>query len=207
MEIGQILGFWSVALMLTMTPGADWAVVINSSTKRSVAMPTIAGLASGYIAVVLAVSIGLASLLAANPIIFNVMAYAGAGYLAWLGSNAIFKSGPAISVENANASSVNRHFFKGFSLSTLNPMALLLLLVLLPQFTSKTGSWPMVYQLLLLGSLFVICVVFVYSAIALGAGKMINSKPRLGNLVQRLSGLVMIGLAIWLIAGHLISLF
>lgn len=206
MEIGQILGFWSLALMLTMTPGSDWAVVINSSSRRSIAMPTIAGIASGYIAIVLAVSIGLASLLAANPIIFNVMAYAGAGYLAWLGSTALFKRKSELAASQEAAKSANRYFIKGFSLSTLNPTALILLLVLLPQFTSSSASWPMIFQLMLLGSLFVLCVIVVYSAIALGAGKVLTVRPALTIWVQRTSGLIMLGLALWMIFGRLLGL-
>ena len=82
-------------------------------------------------------------------------------------------------------------FARGAGVSGINPKGHLLLLALLPQFTSADG-WPPSAQMLVLGGLHLLDCVVVYSLVALMARRILSARPRASAIVTRTSGALML---------------
>lgn len=192
MDSSQIFGFWAVALLLTLTPGSDWAFVISAGVRGRIAIPAIAGMVTGYSLIIGAVSVGLGAIMVSNHAVMNVITGAGSLYLIYLGLKAIRGNAkPELSGAGASVSWVSQ-FARGAGVTSINPNGIMLLLVLLPQFSSSRVSFPPTLQLLVLGSLFLICIVVVYTALALLSKKVLDSRPTATVLVSKLSGTAML---------------
>jgi threonine/homoserine/homoserine lactone efflux protein len=47
-DIAAIGAFWLVALLLIVTPGADWAFTLSAAMRGNAVVPAVAGLVAGY---------------------------------------------------------------------------------------------------------------------------------------------------------------
>ncbi len=94
------LAFFSVSLIVIVTPGPDTAVTIRNTLigGRSGGVLTALGIASGQTIWAFATSIGIVTLLVASEPLFLMVKYAGAAYLAFLGAQALREAvWPAVS--------------------------------------------------------------------------------------------------------------
>jgi threonine/homoserine/homoserine lactone efflux protein len=198
MTAAAIFGFWGVSALLVLTPGADWAYAIAAGARRR-AVPSIAGIVSGYALVVLAVAVGVGALVAGTPLLLGALTVGGALYLIWIGLNGLLRTPAPLAAEDGRGDgSPWSSFLRGAGVSGFNPKGLLVLLALVPQFTTRDAAWPPAAQMLLLGGLFVATCAVVYSGVALLARFVLVSRPRSAAVVARISGAAMtlIGLAL-----------
>jgi threonine/homoserine/homoserine lactone efflux protein len=87
-DLTTYLAFLAAVLVMQVTPGPDMALVIGRGVGqgRRVAFCTVLGfMVAGLIQVPLLV-LGVASLLHASPLAFDLMRWLGAAYLIWLGA-------------------------------------------------------------------------------------------------------------------------
>lgn len=89
---------------------------------------------------------------------------------------------------------------KGLCVSGLNPKVFLLFLAVLPQFTDKHGSWPLPVQMIAMGMVHLVSCGAVYFLVGYGARIVLKSRPRLAKGVSRVSGILMIIIALMLIS-------
>ncbi len=84
-----------VAVMMAFAPGPATFFVLSraSSHGRHAGLLSAAGLLSGTLVLVALAAIGLTGVLAASPVIFEVVRTAGAVYLVYLGIRAITEAG------------------------------------------------------------------------------------------------------------------
>jgi threonine/homoserine/homoserine lactone efflux protein len=140
------LALFAVAvLVINATPGVDLAFTLVSTLKGGVraGLAAAAGIGAGCVIHTLAAAFGLAALLAASSLAFNVVKWAGAAYLLWLavgmlrqglrGAAPSAADGPEATLA-ASAPSPWRLFRQGFLTNMLNPKVALFFLALLPQF-------------------------------------------------------------------------
>lgn len=88
MDYGHaLLAFSGLALLLTITPGLDMALVLRSALTqgRVHAAVTGLGICTGALIWGLAAAVGIAALIAASDLAYTVLKVAGAAYLIWLG--------------------------------------------------------------------------------------------------------------------------
>lgn len=88
------LAFAAVAALLTITPGADTALVVRTAltrTRRS-ALTTAAGVCTGLLGWGLATVLGISALLAASRPAYDALRLVGAAYLLYLGIRALWSS-------------------------------------------------------------------------------------------------------------------
>jgi len=203
-----MLQFWTVALLLALTPGADWAYAIAAGLQPRSVVPSILGMVSGYVVVVVVVAIGVGALVTEYPAALTVLTLAGAGYLLYLGCSTLF----ARSVAAASASgrplgtSAWSRFLRGAGVSGINPKGVLLLLALLPQFVSPHG-WPAPVQMGVLGSLHLLDCAVVYLLVALAARRILRSRPTASVVVTKVSGALMLLIGAGLLAEQVVPLF
>jgi hypothetical protein len=92
--MASFAAFALVAALLTITPGADMAMVTRVAVTRGFrpATRTAVGIASGTMLWAVLSAVGLAALIAASATAFNVLKLVGAAYLTFLGIQALLSS-------------------------------------------------------------------------------------------------------------------
>ena len=205
MEATLILQFAVTAALLTLVPGADWAYVISTGTRSRSVVPPVLGLASGYVVLVAAVAVGVGALVSTHPDILTVVTLVGACYISYLGMSTLLSlrgpDGPLPRTgEEAPADGANglRLYLRGMGVSGINPKAMLMLLVLLPQYLTPDG-WSSTAQTGLLGSIFILEVVVIYFGVALFARSLLLGRPRLNTAVTAFSGVLLSSFGVWLL--------
>lgn len=168
MDYGQaLLAFTGVALLLTITPGLDMALVLRSALTqgRTHAAVTGLGICTGALIWGLAAAVGIAALLAASDLAYTVLKAVGAAYLIWLGVSMIratlgrarqepdpvtdmLELIPTDPEEQATRRAaagpapvrperVSRGFVRGFATNMLNPKVGVFYLAMIPQFMAQ----------------------------------------------------------------------
>jgi threonine/homoserine/homoserine lactone efflux protein len=142
----SLLAFVPVALLLTLIPGADTALVTRNALAMGMrgARWTILGIASGCLTHATMSALGLSAILATSARAYETVKLAGAAYLLWIGVQSIRQAGHPVSTETADVASVpNRGahpFTQGFLTNILNPKVALFYLTFLPQFIPTGAS-------------------------------------------------------------------
>ncbi|MFC5788990.1 LysE family translocator [Agromyces tardus] len=221
MDTQLLLACWGMMTFMVLVPGPDWAYIIAAGTRDRTILPALAGILVGYLAAVAAVAVGVGAAVAALPWVLVGLTFAAAVYLAVLGVRVLTQPPPALvagdagvpsaSGDGGSGASATRPWLQlaqGAGVSGLNPKGLLVLVVLLPQFTDAAGSWPIPVQLAVLGLVFVGSCAIVYSIVGLGARAVLRARPSAMRILSRVSGAAMVVLAFVLVVeqvSHLVS--
>lgn len=169
------LTFFSLALLLGVTPGPDnLFVLVQSATQgRRVGAWVVVGLCLGLVVHTLAVALGLAALFAASAKAFALLKFVGAAYLlylAWGAWRAPVQALPgAADGTAAPAQPARRLVARGLAMNLTNPKVVFFFLAFLPQFV-QPGAGPVAGQLLWFGLLFIVATLLVFGAVVLAAG-------------------------------------
>lgn len=199
MPLHAVLAFWAVITILISVPGPDWAFTLGVVLGGGSVVAGIAGLAVGYLGITMVVAGGLGAIVTSVPAILGILTFIGGGYLIWLGVSSWMKSSTIRFSAESSLSGKRRTFLRGVGVSGLNPKGLLVFLALLPQFTSKSNTWPVVGQLVLLGLVFITTCVAIYSCLGAFASKVLSAKPRVAFAVTRFASIAMVSIGILLL--------
>jgi threonine/homoserine/homoserine lactone efflux protein len=196
---GSILAFTGIAVLLTILPGADMALVakVTLLDGRRAAFFTSLGICAGLPVHATASALGLSLILATSAEAFTAVKFAGAAYLAYLGVRTVRDSlRPAAdpAVRAAAARSRRAAFTQGFLSNVLNPKVALFYLTFLPQFISP-GDNVLAKSLLLAGIHAVLGLVWLplYAYAIDRIGRIMRGARR---WLERLSGAALIGLGV-----------
>jgi len=134
-----LLAFSVAAALLTITPGLDTALVLRTAAvegpKRSALAA--AGICAGCFVWGAAVALGLGVLLEASALAFNILKWAGAAYLVWLGVGLILRPRERFDLAGAPGGPSGDDFAwmrRGFLTNLLNPKVGAFYVSFLPQF-------------------------------------------------------------------------
>ena len=165
----NLWGFISAAVLLTLMPGPDILFVITQSITRGrkAGMVFAAGLCTGLIAHVTAVSI----LLMSSPVAFTMLKFAGAAYLLYLGVKAFLARRENHFELSGDAAVSGKLYRKGILMNILNPKVILFFLAFFPQFIDKGIENP-IPQMLLLGLVFMVQAFLIFSMVAAVADRL-----------------------------------
>lgn len=212
-----LISFFGVSLLLALTPGPDNLFVLVQSIQHGVrvGMAVVVGLCLGLVVHTSAVALGLAALLASAPLAFVLLQGGGATYLLWLAWQALrtptsptpHGAGVAPTSGNApkNPSALLRMVRRGVLMNLSNPKVLVFFLAFLPQFADPAQG-SIAPQILLLGLVFMLATLLVFGAIACfsgGFGALLQRHANAQRWLDRLAGLVFIGLALRLLGSDL----
>ncbi|MFD1210896.1 LysE family translocator [Arthrobacter sp. GCM10027362] len=168
----NLLAFAVTAFVLIAVPGPSVLFVIGRSLAlgRRGGLLSVLGNALGMLPQILATAIGLGTAAAQSATVFTVIKFLGAGYLAYLGIQAIrHRRQPPATAPAAVPRSMRRLLREGFLVGATNPKSLVFFVAVLPQFVSvPAGSVPL--QLAVLGLVFLVIALVCDSMWALAAG-------------------------------------
>ena len=194
----MVLVFMAAALALNLTPGPDMLYVTARSVSdgRAAGVLSAFGIAAGTLVHIAALALGLAALLAAVPLAYDVVRIAGAIYLLAIGIQLIVRPRPASEVAVLPRSRLRVIFMQAVITNVLNPKVALFFLAFLPQFVDAQAG-PPVPQILLLGLLFNVQGTLVNVAVALLASRgtsWLRASERRAAALQRMTGALFVAL-------------
>ncbi len=140
---------------------------------------------------------GLSALLQSSALAFNIVRYAGAIYLVYLGIRSLLsKAGGPLAKGEVNAAPPSRLLRQGILTSMLNPKGILVFAALLPQFVNAhLGRVP--WQMTAFGltfTLICLCIYAGYAYLSGSLGEKLATQPRFASVLKYLTGSVLIGL-------------
>jgi threonine/homoserine/homoserine lactone efflux protein len=196
----HLLAFALTSFALIAVPGPSVLFTVGRALAlgRLAGVATVVGNTAGAYVQVMAIAFGIGTLVERSVVIFTIIRLAGAGYLIYLGVQAIrHRRRLAATLEaRIQNKSLARLVGEGFLVGVGNPKVVVFFAAMLPQFIDRqAGHIP--EQLLLLGALFAGIALLSDSTWALVAGSArvwLGRSPRRLELIGGTGGLVMIGI-------------
>lgn len=175
-----MLVFAATVLPLVCTPGPDILFIASQGMSGGprAAMRANLGVLLGYSMHALLAVLGVAALVAASPVLFEILRWVGVAYLAYLATGLIrsaIRPGHLSLAESSGNAPVRR----GFLTSFLNPKGLMVYFAILPNF--MTPSDGVALQAAVLSGIFIALCGIIYSA----AGLVVASMARRGSFSDR----------------------
>ena len=185
MTATTVLSFLGASLALTIAPGPDNTFIVAQgvSRGRKAAIVTALGMCSGISVHTTAAALGISALLYSSATAFQILKFAGAGYLLFLAWRALKEQQVLLPQGVGDGLSFRSLFRRGFVMNVINPKVALFFLAFLPQFVSP-GSGKASLQMFFLGLLFMGQAVVVFSVIGWlsgSVGHLILKRPRIAR--------------------------
>jgi threonine/homoserine/homoserine lactone efflux protein len=154
----------------------------------------VAGVALGLGLMGLAAAMGLAALLQSQPLAYQVLRWAGMGYLLWLAWQT-WRGAEDEAGGEAGQSSF-RYFRQGLITNLLNPKAAVFFVTVLPGFLPPS---PSLVQTVLFSAIYVLVATLVHGAIVVAAGMAqgLLSNPGRVQAARRIMALGLVGVVVW----------
>lgn len=193
-----LLAFVAASLALNFTPGADmmFAVASGVSGGPRAAVAAALGINLGVVAHIILAAVGVAALIEASPLAYDVIRYIGAAYLVWLAIQ--MWRAPPPDIERTGRAPLSRIVMRGLLTNILNPKTALFIFAFLPQFADPERGAVWV-QIAVLGVIFNCTGFTVTAGIGALAGAFTTRLRRASRTLNRISALVFGGLAARLI--------
>lgn len=197
---------WDTLLILLVTqfvammsPGPDMFLILKNSLGQSdqkAAVATILGIALGLSVHITVSTAGLAVLLVQSEQLYQILRYAGAAYLAYLGLKSLFNqfSEEFDSETRSSDKSWRKAFVEGLVTNLLNPKVTLYILSL---FTQLIDPALPLWQKVILGTVLVAQAVFVWwlFVVAVQLPLIRLGIEKYSIWIDRLFGLILVGIA------------
>ena len=133
-----------------------------------------------------------------SALAFNIVKYLGAAYLIYLGIRTLLTSEPNVETKVVPRQPLCQIFRQGVVVNVLNPKTALFFFAFLPQFVDPAKG-PAVWQILLLGGIFVglaVCSDSAYALLAGTLGKWLKRNGRFLSIQRQVSGSIYIMLGV-----------
>lgn len=195
--IGDYGAFCAAILIFLALPGPGTFALLTSTAQgglRAGAAATLGVIVGDQLLLWLAVA-GVAALLAANPLVFQGVQYLGAAYLAWIGLKLIFaqpgSAGP-IRIEP------RQYARQALLITLLNPKAIVFYMAFFPLFIDPAQHRGAVTFVAMAATIAVITAAYglTLCAFANAISAQLRAHRRLGQALERLAGVFLVGFGI-----------
>lgn len=199
-----------LAAALAVAPGPDVLFVIANGMRHRVrgAVASAFGICAGSVLHAFAAALGISAVIAASPLMFDILRYAGAAYLAWLGLQAVrswwinrsASRDSDVAALQKEQGTVRAVFRQGLITNILNPKVVVFYLALLPQFVS-VDLGHVGLQIFLLGCIHNLIGLIFLLSVGCAAGRASGwlAKHNFARWLDGFAGLFFIGLAVRLV--------
>jgi threonine/homoserine/homoserine lactone efflux protein len=189
--------FLLITSIMVITPGPIVTLVIATGASQGLraAFTTVVGTTLGNAILLTAIAFGLSFVLKHAATLFEILRWAGAAYLIWIGIQAWRHAGESSA---AVAPRGHVHFWRGFAVALSNPKTIAFFTAFLPQFVDP--SLPVDRQLVVMCTVTVVLAACMDAgwAVAAGLGRAWFMTSWRAKLLGRLSGVALIGGGLWL---------
>ncbi|MGJ8709872.1 LysE family translocator [Pantoea agglomerans] len=146
----SLFAFSLAALLLTLTPGLDTALILRTACAEGgkKAFHAALGIDAGCFVWGALVALGLGALLAVSEMAYTVLKVCGAVYLSWLGLQLLIRPRSSFSNGDDNNVSQGSWFIRGMLGNMLNPKMGIFYVSFLPQFI-PAGHSPLIWTFIL----------------------------------------------------------
>ncbi|WP_417622159.1 LysE family translocator [Parasphingorhabdus sp.] len=195
--------FLLVALLLELTPGPNmgWLALLSASEGKRAGFAATAGIGLGLAIIAAASAFGLAQLAHQSALVFDLLRYAGAGFLLWLAWEAWIGERDVSPSKIHRDGSPAKHFRRGLIINLLNPKAAVFFVVVLPGYIVVNES--VAAQTMQLSAAYVGIATLIHVVIVLFAGQahgwLLNS-PYAGRVRQGFAVMLAV-IALWFFVG------
>jgi threonine/homoserine/homoserine lactone efflux protein len=200
----HLVAFAIASFVLIVIPGPSVLFTVSRALAygRRVALMTVLGGAAGSFTAAVAVAVGVGAIVQTSAVVYSVIKFAGAGYLIFLGVQAIRHRRALRAAFEARADPIGsgRTLVQGFIVGVTNPKTLVFFAAILPQFVDPRAG-QVSAQMIVLGAVFAAIALAMDSVWGAAAGTVrswfARSARRL-DLVGGAAGLTMVGLGVGL---------
>ena len=199
LSIETIIAFVTASVVLSLVPGPDNLFVMSHSALKGwrIGFYITLGLCTGLIGHTILVAIGVSVIFQTSAIAFNGLKIIGACYLLYLAWLSV--QNKELNLGGTDKNNTNRsYYFIGVIMNLTNPKVALFFLVFLPQFVN-TSNDNVTIQIFLLGLLFILSALCVFTSIAYLAGfleDILKKSKKVNKSLNLLAALIYITLAI-----------
>ena len=146
----SLFAFSLAALLLTLTPGLDTALILRTACAEGgkKAFHAALGIDAGCFVWGALIALGLGALLAISEMAYTVLKVCGAVYLSWLGLQLLIRPRSSFSNSDDNNGSQGNWFIRGMLGNVLNPKMGIFYVSFLPQFI-PAGHSPFIWTFIL----------------------------------------------------------
>ncbi|MFD5320788.1 LysE family translocator [Streptomyces sp. NPDC127098] len=201
----RLLAFAAMSFLLIIVPGPSVLFVIGRALAhgRRAALTTVVGNTLGAYTLVIAVALGVGTIVERSALVFTALKLAGAAYLVYLGVRAVrerrsLRAEFAAEGDGAAARRGLRTLWEGYVVGVTNPKTIVFFAAVLPQFIDRAQG-HVTLQMLLLGLVFnaiALTLDSVWGLVAAGARGWFARSPRRLSAIGGFGGFAMIGLGV-----------
>ena len=193
--------FLFAGILLNLTPGNDTIFILTKSIGqgKKAGIVSALGIGTGNIVHTTIAALGLSLVIVKSPLLFNIIKYAGAAYLLYVGIKMLMDRSQLTTDSSKNNESDCLAIYKdGIVTNVLNPKVSLFFLAFLPQFINPSAT-NTVLPFLLLGFTFVAtgtiwCLTLATFSSAIFAG--LKNNRKMSTYINWICGLTLIGLGV-----------
>ena len=199
LSLETVIAFVLASVILSLVPGPDNIYVMTNSALKGwrVGFYTTLGLCTGLIGHTFLVAIGVSVIFQTSALAFNGLKIVGACYLIYLGWLSL--QSKELNISGTGKDNSNRSYYiTGVIMNLTNPKVALFFLVFLPQFVNISNG-SVTIQVVLLGLLFILSALCVFSSIAFLGSFLEGYLKKSGSVnknINKLAALVYFALAI-----------
>lgn len=200
----NFLSFIIFCFLLTITPGADMALVTKNTLtySRRGGVVTAFGICTGLLFYGFLTASGLAYLLIQNKHLFLILKNLGACYLIYLGVKTLYSliitKEQLLTAGDAPAQKdiQNKLFLEGLLTNLLNPKIIVFYLSIIPQFIEiNSAGFFDIFSYALIHILMGLVWLYFYATL-LQQTQQLLLKPKIKQLLEGFTGFVMVGLGL-----------
>ena len=181
MSLDLWFAFLAAAWLVSLSPGAGAAYAMSCGMSHGFARGSVGalGLQAGVATLLALVVAGLGALVAASPMAFEAVRWAGVGYLVWLGWRQwCAKAAAGCDASRGEPFDWRRVALRGWAVNATNPKGLVFMLAVMPQFIDPVRPLAPQYAAIC-GTLLAVdlTVMAGYTALAARAAAMLQGGP------------------------------
>lgn len=192
--------FLLAGILLNLTPGNDTIYILSRTVAqgRKAGIMSVLGIATGSLVHTMFAAVGLSVIIAQSPVLFNIIKYAGAAYLFYIGIRMILSRSSVIKLDQPENEKYNKIYWQAVLTNVLNPKVALFFISFLPQFIDPAYSNHYL-SFIILGLSFTVtgtvwCLVLAFFASFISASLIKNKNA--GEYLTKACGFILVGLGI-----------
>lgn len=200
LSLTAVFLFSITSLLLALTPGPDMLYIATRSVAqgRRAGLVSVLGVYTGVLFHILAAVLGISALIVSSAIAFNLIRYAGAAYLVFLGIHAFLSKAETFKVKKVEHKRLRNIYYQGLITNLLNPKVIFFFVAFFPQFVDPAKG-NVSLQLLILGVILVVVSLPIDIGVSLLSGtfgNLLKTRKRVQQAGKWITGSVFVSLGI-----------